>query len=62
LQITKKYGRSAKKPPFSYMTLIQLALNSREDKRMTLKEICKWIEENFPFFKHTAKPGWKVKY
>ncbi|XP_062566194.1 forkhead box protein M1-like [Saccostrea cucullata] len=58
LKIAKEYGR-AKRPPFSYMTLIQMALNSREDKRKTLREICKWIEEIFPYYKHTAKPGWK---
>ncbi|XP_061181339.1 forkhead box protein M1-like isoform X2 [Saccostrea echinata] len=58
LKIAKEYGR-AKRPPFSYMTLIQMALNSREDKRKTLREICKWIEEIFPYYKYTAKPGWK---
>lgn len=57
-KIARECGRQ-KRPPFSYMTLIQMALNSREDKRMTLREICRWIEDTFPYYKHTAKPGWK---
>lgn len=61
LQIAKECGRH-KRPPFSYMTLIQMGLNSREDKRMTLREICRWIEDTFPYYKHTAKPGWKVGF
>lgn len=39
-----------------------MALNSTEDKRMTLRQICKWIEEIFPYYKCTAKPGWKVRH
>lgn len=27
---------------------------------MTLKDIYTWIEDHFPYFKHMAKPGWKV--
>lgn len=27
---------------------------------MTLKDIYTWIEDHFPYFKHVAKPGWKV--
>ncbi|XP_060064528.1 uncharacterized protein LOC132544893 [Ylistrum balloti] len=57
-KIARECGRH-KRPPFSYMTLIQMGLNSREDKRMTLREICHWIEDTFPYYKHTAKPGWK---
>lgn len=42
------------------MAMIQLAINSTERKRMTLKDIYTWIEDHFPYFKHMAKPGWKV--
>ncbi|KAK3597625.1 hypothetical protein CHS0354_030175 [Potamilus streckersoni] len=56
-RISEECGRH-KRPPFSYMYLIQMALCSREDKRMMLKEICKWIEDTFPYYKH-SKPGWK---
>lgn len=42
------------------MAMIQFAINSTERKRMTLKDIYTWIEDHFPYFKHMAKPGWKV--
>ncbi|XP_060569989.1 forkhead box protein M1-like [Ruditapes philippinarum] len=57
-QISKECG-ATKRPPFSYMSMIQMALYSREDRKMMLKEICKWIEDTFPYYKHTAKPGWR---
>uniref|UniRef100_A0ACB8E646 Uncharacterized protein n=1 Tax=Sphaerodactylus townsendi TaxID=933632 RepID=A0ACB8E646_9SAUR len=47
------------RPPYSYMAMIQFAINSTERKRMTLKDIYSWIEDHFPYFKHVAKPGWK---
>nr|XP_033808307.1 forkhead box protein M1 isoform X4 [Geotrypetes seraphini] len=49
----------SERPPYSYMAMIQFAINSTEGKRMTLKEIYTWIEDHFPYFKHVAKPGWK---
>ncbi|ETE58947.1 Forkhead box protein M1, partial [Ophiophagus hannah] len=42
------------------MAMIQFAINSTEKKRMMLKDIYTWIEDNFPYFKHVAKPGWKI--
>ncbi|XP_074660252.1 uncharacterized protein LOC141912764 [Tubulanus polymorphus] len=50
---------SIKRPPFSYMHLVMLAINSTTDKRMTLQEIYRWIETTFPYFKYHAKAGWK---
>ncbi|CAC5375062.1 FOXM [Mytilus coruscus] len=58
LRIAAECGRK-KRPPFSYMTLIQMALHSKEDKRMRLRDICAWIESTFPYYKYTAKPGWR---
>ncbi|NXY41207.1 FOXM1 protein, partial [Ceuthmochares aereus] len=49
----------SERPPYSYMAMIQFAINSTEKKRMTLKDIYTWIEDHFPYFKHAAKPGWK---
>ncbi|XP_059882012.1 forkhead box protein M1 [Delphinus delphis] len=49
----------SERPPYSYMAMIQFAINSTERKRMTLKDIYTWIEDHFPYFKHIAKPGWK---
>ncbi|XP_006780926.2 forkhead box protein M1-like [Neolamprologus brichardi] len=48
-----------KRPPYSYMAMIQFAINSRKNRRMTLKEIYMWIEDNFPYYRDVAKPGWK---
>lgn len=50
----------SERPPYSYMAIIQFAINSKEDRRMTLKEIYTWIEDHFPYFRKVAKPGWKV--
>ncbi|KAK1338514.1 hypothetical protein QTO34_001631 [Cnephaeus nilssonii] len=49
----------SERPPYSYMAMIQFAINSSERKHMTLKGIYTWIKDNFPYFKHMAKPGWK---
>ncbi|KAG9342690.1 hypothetical protein JZ751_016127 [Albula glossodonta] len=49
----------AQRPPYSYMAMIQFAINSKPDRRMTLKEIYTWIEDHFPYFRNVAKPGWK---
>ncbi|XP_022060933.2 forkhead box protein M1 [Acanthochromis polyacanthus] len=49
----------AERPPYSYMAMIQFAINSRKSRRMTLKEIYLWIEEHFPYYRDVAKPGWK---
>uniref|UniRef100_UPI0037E828DD forkhead box protein M1 n=1 Tax=Semicossyphus pulcher TaxID=241346 RepID=UPI0037E828DD len=49
----------SERPPYSYMAMIQFAINSRKTRRMTLKEIYTWIEDHFPYFREVAKPGWK---
>uniref|UniRef100_A0A3P9AZ64 Forkhead box protein M1 n=1 Tax=Maylandia zebra TaxID=106582 RepID=A0A3P9AZ64_9CICH len=49
----------SERPPYSYMAMIQFAINSRKNRRMTLKEIYMWIEDNFPYYRDVAKPGWK---
>ena len=46
------------KPPYSYKVLIQMAINSTKNNIMPLKEIYKYVETNFPFYK-TAKAAWK---
>lgn len=47
------------KPPYSYATLILLAINSTDDKKMTLQDIYKWIETNYPYYQK-CKKAWKV--
>lgn len=48
------------KPPFSYATLIAEAINSSEDKRLTLSGIYSYISEHYAYYKHT-KNGWQVR-
>ncbi|KAK2832520.1 hypothetical protein Q7C36_015982 [Tachysurus vachellii] len=52
-------GPLSERPPYSYMAMIQFAINSKKNKMMTLKEIYNWIEDHFPYFRNIAKPGWK---
>ncbi|XP_055047420.2 forkhead box protein M1 isoform X1 [Misgurnus anguillicaudatus] len=49
----------SERPPYSYMAMIQFAINSKNNRQMTLKEIYNWIEDHFPYFRNVAKPGWK---
>ncbi|KAF7658946.1 hypothetical protein LDENG_00005530 [Lucifuga dentata] len=49
----------SERPPYSYMAMIQFAINSSNNKKMTLKDIYTWIEDHFPYFREVAKPGWK---
>lgn len=49
----------SERPPYSYMAMIQFAINSKQSRKMTLKEIYMWIEDHFPYFREVAKPGWK---
>ena len=49
------------KPPYSYATLIAQAINSTEDKRMTLSGIYLHIHERYPYFK-MENTGWQVNF
>ena len=46
------------KPPYSYATLICMAMKANKNK-MTLSSIYKWIKENFLYYKN-ADPSWQV--
>ena len=46
------------KPPFSYATLICMAMKANKNK-MTLSAIYKWIRENFLYYRN-ADPSWQV--
>ena len=47
-----------KKPPFSYATLICMAMRANQNK-MTLSAIYSWIKENFLYYR-IADPSWQV--
>uniref|UniRef100_A0A8C3RT78 Forkhead box protein M1 n=1 Tax=Chelydra serpentina TaxID=8475 RepID=A0A8C3RT78_CHESE len=59
IKVRREMDSISERPPYSYMAMIQFAINSTEKKRMTLKDIYTWIEDHFPYFKYVAKPGWK---
>ena len=59
IDIKKEAGNNSNpypKPPYSYMAMIQMAIQSSQNLKMTLKQIYEYIENMFPYFKH-AKPG-----
>ncbi|XP_063533569.1 fork head domain transcription factor slp2-like [Cydia strobilella] len=50
-------SNSEKKPPYSYSTLICMAMRYNDDK-MTLSAIYSWIKENFKYYRN-ADPTWQ---
>lgn len=44
------------KPPFNYAQIIAMAM--MDCGRMTLKDICKWIQEHFAYFRYNK--NWNV--
>ncbi|XP_064479182.1 forkhead box protein J1.2-like [Ornithodoros turicata] len=49
---------SSSKPPYSYATLICMAMKANKNK-MTLSAIYKWIRENFLYYRN-ADPSWQL--
>lgn len=43
------------KPPYSYISLICMAIANTKDKKATLREITKYIEDNFPYYRSNKK-------
>ncbi|XP_037373986.1 forkhead box protein F1 [Talpa occidentalis] len=50
--------RRPEKPPYSYIALIVMAIQSSPAKRLTLSEIYQFLQSRFPFFRG-AYQGWK---
>ncbi|XP_024127512.1 forkhead box protein J1-A [Oryzias melastigma] len=46
------------KPPFSYATLICMAMQASKKSKITLSCIYKWITDNFCYYRH-ADPTWQ---
>ena len=54
----KPGARRQEKPPYSYIALIVMAIQSSADKRLTLSEIYTFLQQRFSFFRGTYQ-GWK---
>jgi len=48
------------KPPYSYASLIRLAISNAPKGKMTLSEIYQFIIQQFPYYRD-AGTGWKVR-
>ncbi|NWW19465.1 FOXJ1 protein, partial [Falcunculus frontatus] len=46
------------KPPYSYAALICMAMEASKKPKITLAAICKWISDNFCYFRR-ADPSWQ---
>ncbi|KAH0952376.1 hypothetical protein HN011_009563 [Eciton burchellii] len=58
-ELPRKPGaRRQEKPPYSYIALIVMAIQSSPGKRLTLSEIYSFLQQRFPFFRGTYQ-GWK---
>ncbi|XP_071780040.1 forkhead box protein N2 [Centroberyx gerrardi] len=49
---------SSSKPPYSFSSLIFMAIEDSPDKRLPVKGIYEWIVNNFPYYR-TASGGWR---
>ncbi|XP_046878193.1 forkhead box protein N2 [Hypomesus transpacificus] len=49
---------SPTKPPYSFSSLIFMAVEDAPDKRLPVKAIYEWIVNNFPYYR-TAPGGWR---
>ena len=50
---------ASQKPPYSYATLICMAMRETNKTKITLSAIYKWIKENFMYYR-LADPTWQV--
>ncbi|XP_055561657.1 forkhead box protein J1-like [Falco cherrug] len=46
------------KPPYSYATLIRMAMEASKKPKISVSDIYKWIMDNFCYFRH-ADPTWQ---
>lgn len=51
-------NRRQEKPPYSYIALIAMAIQSSPAKKLTLSEIYTYLQQRYPFFRGSYQ-GWK---
>ena len=50
-------ARRQEKPPYSYIALIVMAIQSVPGKKLTLNEIYQYLQAKFPFFRGPYQVG-----
>ncbi|XP_033993236.1 forkhead box protein N2 [Trematomus bernacchii] len=55
---TQPLSPAMSKPPYSFSSLIFMAIEDSLDKRLPVKDIYDWIVNNFPYYR-TATGGWR---
>ena len=58
LNSINEVDKSLRKPAYSFSTLIFMAIENAKEKRLPVKEIYQWVQDNFPYFQK-APIGWK---
>lgn len=58
LQPTHPLPTALSKPPYSFSSLIFMAIEDSPNKRLPVKDIYEWIVNNFPYYR-TATGGWR---
>ncbi|XP_042348674.1 forkhead box protein N2 [Plectropomus leopardus] len=55
---TQPPSPASSKPPYSFSSLIFMAIEDSPDRRLPVKDIYDWIVKNFPYYR-TATGGWR---
>ena len=57
--VEEEIPEEEKKPPYSYASLIRLAILNTSSQKATLADIYAWIQDQFLYYKNQINPGWK---
>uniref|UniRef100_A0A7E4VYA3 Fork-head domain-containing protein n=1 Tax=Panagrellus redivivus TaxID=6233 RepID=A0A7E4VYA3_PANRE len=60
--VIQEEGSEHEKPPYSYVALIAMAINSASDRKMTLSQIYQYIDARFPYYRNAdpkRRQGWQ---